>query len=334
MISVTFYYQKDCAACQAAEQLLDELQVDFPHKLVKINIDDEPILKEEFQNLVPVVQIGPYRLSQTFTRQDLQAVLGAARDRSSHLERIDEGYVDRIQKNRRITGTDRFTRWMSHHYMVLFNFVVFLFVGLPFLAPVLMKSGIEVPGKVIYSIYSPLCHQLAFRSWFLFGEQPYYPRALANVPGVINYEQLTNENPVNVWEARSFVGNDQIGYKVALCERDVAIYGGILLFGLIFAASKQRIKGVPWYVWILVGLVPIGLDGVSQLPSLAGLNLPFWIPMRESTPLLRSLTGGLFGFFTAWYIYPLIEETMKETRRLIVRKFAYHTQVQSGEATD
>ena len=56
-------------------------------------------------------------------------------------------------------------------------------------------------------------------------------------------------------------------------------------------------------------------------------NLPAWVPMRESTPFLRTLTGGLFGWMTAWYLFPMIEETMRETRRILQRKFAIAEQV-------
>ena len=40
-------------------------------------------------------------------------------------------------------------------------------------------------ANVVYKMYSPLCHQWAFRSFFLFGEQAYYPHAAAGIPGVI-----------------------------------------------------------------------------------------------------------------------------------------------------
>jgi uncharacterized membrane protein len=62
--------------------------------------------------------------------------------------------------------------------------------------------------------------------------------------------------------------------------------------------------------------MPIGLDGFSQLPGLAG-NMPAWVPIRESTPLLRVITGALFGGTTAWYLFPLLEESMRETRALL-----------------
>ena len=61
------------------------------------------------------------------------------------------------------------------------------YVGLPLLAPSLMKLGAELPANIIYRMYKPLCHQFAFRSFFLFGEQPFYPLAEA---GVLCYKTL------------------------------------------------------------------------------------------------------------------------------------------------
>jgi len=34
------------------------------------------------------------------------------------------------------------------------------------------------------------------------------------------------------------------------------------------------------------------------------------------------LTGTLFGFTTAWFAYPYIEESMAETRQFFIKKFA------------
>jgi uncharacterized membrane protein len=119
------------------------------------------------------------------------------------------------------------------------------------------------------------------------------------------------------------VGDETVGYKVALCERDVAIYAAILFFGLLFGLTGRRFPQLHWTLWILVGLGPIGLDGFSQL--FAQFEWPFLasiLPYRESTPFLRVLTGAMFGFFTAWFAYPNIEESMQETRQFFIKKFA------------
>ena len=42
-------------------------------------------------------------------------------------------------------------------------------------------------------------------------------------------------------------------------------------------------------------------------------NLLSFLPVRESTPLLRTATGAWFGFCLAWLAYPNIEPGMRET---------------------
>jgi len=120
--------------------------------------------------------------------------------------------------------------------------------------------------------------------------------------------------------ARDFIGNKVVGYKVAICERDVAIYGSLAFFGFVFQLTGKKIKKLHWYWWFIFALIPIALDGSSQIPSLSS-GWPAWVPLRESTPFLRILTGSLFGIGTGWYMYPLMEESMKETRIMLNRKF-------------
>jgi uncharacterized membrane protein/glutaredoxin len=322
LITVTLYNKPKCDACDQVEAHLNDLQDVFPHHLVKIDVENDEALADRYRDQVPVVLIGPYALHKTISRQDLAASLGAASDRQSYLEKTDEKYQEKLARGHKITGTDRFSYWLSNRYLLIVNLLVFIYVGLPFAAPTFMRAGLDFPARALYTIYSPMCHQLAFRSWFLFGEQPYYPRDLAGIPNVITYNELANQEEVDVWEARQFIGNDTVGYKVALCQRDVAIYGGIFLFGLIFGLTGRRLKSIPWYLWVLFGIVPIGLDGFSQLPSMMGAALPDWLPFRESTPLFRTITGAMFGISTAWYLFPFLEESMREVRRIVTRKMA------------
>jgi uncharacterized membrane protein len=191
-----------------------------------------------------------------------------------------------------------------------------------------MKAGATLPANVIYTLYKPLCHQFGFRSFFLFGEQPYYPLKEAGMTGVKTFDQVTGfvdlENPVaySRFQARQFTGNETVGFKMALCERDMAIYGALLLFGLLYGLTGRRIKPLHWMLWMLIGLAPIGLDGFSQLFSQMDWSfLASILPYRESTPFLRVLTGGLFGFATAWFAYPYMEESMAETRQFFIKKF-------------
>jgi uncharacterized membrane protein len=183
-----------------------------------------------------------------------------------------------------------------------------------------MNAGLPGLARPIYTVYGAVCHQLAFRSWFLFGEQPAYPRTAAGVEGLVPYGEATGQSENALLDARRYIGDEKVGYKVAFCERDVAIYAAMFVFGLVYAISKRRIPALPWYLWFVIGIGPIAFDGFSQLLSqLPGFTL--W-DYRESTPFLRTFTGGLFGFTTAWFGFPVVDETMAETRTLLAAKLA------------
>jgi len=321
LLTVTLYTREGCHLCEQAADDLETLQEEFPHHLVLLDIEQEEGLLRKYESEIPIIEIGPYRLKAPIDRQKLAMTLGAARDRAIQLEAAeDKVYRKKVARGQKITFADRFFSWFSNHYMLIFNLFILIYVGLPFLAPVMQHEGFTTPARITYKVYSKLCHQLAFRSWFLYGEQIAYPRATASIEGLTPYGEATGLDPNDLQTARDFIGNEHLGYKVAFCQRDVAIYGGMLLFGLIFAPFKRKIKPLPIWAWILIGIAPIGLDGVSQIIS--QLHILEFIPYRESTPLLRTLTGFLFGSSTAWFGYPVIEESMVETRKIISVKFA------------
>jgi uncharacterized membrane protein len=316
-VRVTMYSKSECELCDTARARLAALQAAVPHTLIEVDIESEPSLKARFGLKVPVVEIGPYILRAPFSEIDLKVALLAAQD---GLER--KGAKERTVSRPQAVQLNRGLLFFARHWLAAFNLFVLLYVGLPFAAPTLMHLGLERQAKWIYTAYSPLCHQLAFRSWFLFGEQAAYPRALAGT-NLMSFGQATGMDENDYLAARAFLGNPTVGFKVALCERDIAIYGGIFLAGLVFGVVRNRLKPIPIWLWFLVGIVPIALDGGTQL--LSAIPLPVisaLLPLRESTPFLRTLTGGLFGVMNVWLAYPYLEESMAETRALVAAKLS------------
>jgi uncharacterized membrane protein len=241
----------------------------------------------------------------------------------------------------------RVNRWAlgwSRHWLRIVLIVIALYVALPFVAPTFMRLGWTGVAKLLYTIYSPLCHQLAFRSWFLFGEQPAYPRAVANAPGLQPFENFAQDvaqstgKPVDLstWTqdlflaAREFVGDERMGYKVAICERDVAIYAALLIGGLIYAipSVRRHLRPAPIWLYLLLGIVPIGIDGFSQLLSYPPFNV--W-PVRETTPLFRALTGTLFGIMNAWLAFPYLEASARDLAADLERKFEFRRQREAAQ---
>ena len=202
-------------------------------------------------------------------------------------------------------AADRLSMWLSRHWLALINVALAIYIGLPFLAPALEKSGHPFAAQIIYSTYRVLCHELPQRSYFLFGEKPTY--SLQELVDRVGEDNL----PFYPWP-NSFNGNEQVGYKIALCQRDLAIYGTLLLSGLAFGLVRSRARPISFWIYLLIGVLPMGLDGGSQLVSYLVPSLfPGGVP-RESTWVLRTITGAAFGWTTAWLVFPYLQTAFAE----------------------
>ena len=233
------------------------------------------------------------------------------------------------------------------------------YISLPWIAPALAKAGLAAPADFIYTLYSPFCHQFAFRSPFLFGQQAFYPRAAAG-SAYRPFEEYARESPDFVaayryWStafygsassspltaadleplspaqqiaARHFIGDSAMGYKTSLCARDLAIYSMIFAGGLIYARLRWRVRPLPFLLYLGVGLGPVAIDGFSQLLSYPPFEL--W-QVRETQPLYRIVTGGLFGLMSAWMAFPHIERSMQDiVDRLEARRPADQDEPEPG----
>jgi uncharacterized membrane protein len=165
------------------------------------------------------------------------------------------------------------------HWLAALNGAVGIFLGGALLAPLLGLAGWGGAAQAIYAAYHLTCHQWAFRSFFLFGAQTVYAR-----------EQLASLGR----DPFGFVGDPSLGWKMAFCERDLAIYLGVLSVGVLFACRRE-LRPLGFLAYALLAL-PMAIDGFTQLFG--------W---RESTWELRVLTGLLFGLASAWLVYPRLD---------------------------
>jgi uncharacterized membrane protein/glutaredoxin len=92
------------------------------------------------------------------------------------------------------------------------------------------------------------------------------------------------------------------GYQMAMCQRDMAIYGSIFVAGLGFNLVRRRLKPLSWQVFVVL-ITPMAVDGTLQL-----------LGVLESTPLRRLITGGLFGLACVLLAFPYLEEGFQEIR--------------------
>lgn len=226
-----------------------------------------------------------------------------------------------IPKNQ---GSRTFESFLNRYWIVLFTVLYGIFVGLPFLAPVLMTAGLNPAGRVIYFIYSFLCHQLPERSFFLFGQKFTYP--LAQIQAAMH--NSTND-PVIL---RQFVGNTVMGWKVAWSDRMVSMYSSIWIFGPVWWFLRKKIKALPWWGLVLF-LLPMAVDGTSHLISdFSGIGNGFrdsnlWLAVLTQhifpisfyagdawgsfNSICRLLSGVFFGMGMVWFGFPYLDDSFQ-----------------------
>ena len=98
-----------------------------------------------------------------------------------------------------------------------------------------------------------------------------------------------------------------------LCDRCTGIYlGGFL--GVALASLLARRLSFKWQLIVfLLSLLPMAVDGVTQL-----------LLLRESTWPLRVITGSLVGVASVWLLYPHLEKAFAEIRQQVSTRLAAH----------
>jgi uncharacterized membrane protein len=218
---------------------------------------------------------------------------------------------------------------LCRHWLAYINVFWAVLVGLPWLAPVLMQIGATGRARIIYSVYRYLCHQLANRSFFLFGSKAMYSYT----------DLLPYASDVNTYEGlRAFIGNAELGYKVAWSDRMVSLYGGFLLGGFVFALLRRYLTPSRWVLY-LVMVIPMFLDGTTHVISdLSGVGQGFrytnaWLAALTGDALpasfytgtdlgsfnstMRLLTGLLAGLGTTWMLYSLFDIAFSDARQTL-----------------
>ena len=181
-------------------------------------------------------------------------------------------------------------RWVSAHWLLVANLAVALYVGLPILAPVLAEAGFQRAANIVHFVFRPLCHQLPERSFFLYGSRCVY-----------SYQELSQM--LGGLVPSRYQGGEGIGFKVAVCQRCVAIYLTMLVAGILFASLRGRLKALSVRQFAMT-ILPMAIDGLGQLFGL-------WTSSWWS----RVVTGGLFGLGCFWLTYPHLERGMSEVRQ-------------------
>jgi len=171
-----------------------------------------------------------------------------------------------VGQRKNISSNDQFGYWFGRHWLAVVNTFMGLFVILPLLAPLLMAEGWIGPARIIYWVYSFVCHQLPERSYFLFGPKISY--SLSEI-------QFAWQNTLDAGILRQFIGNSQMGWKMAWSDRMFSMFTSIWVFGILWGIFKKKSVKLPWWGAFLF-ILPMAIDGTTHLISdFAGIGVKF-----------------------------------------------------------
>jgi uncharacterized membrane protein len=66
---------------------------------------------------------------------------------------------------------DAGAQWGLRHWLLIINTGAMVYAGLPWLSPLAKAAGHPLVGELLFRLYTPLCHQLPERSFFICGHQ-------------------------------------------------------------------------------------------------------------------------------------------------------------------
>ena len=224
-----------------------------------------------------------------------------------------------------MTADKKLSFLISKHWYLLFVVALGLYVGLPFIAPLFLEWGWVTPAKAIYAFYATQCHQMPQRSFFFFGSNAMY--SLEEI-------QLAGQNVDAMKVLHRFVGNPDLGWKVAWSDRMVYMYASALAFSLLWRPLRKQLKNLSIWGFILF-LLPLALDGTTHFISdfLSGFGQGFrydnaWLAVltRNSLPydfyngdgfgsfnsIMRLISGVSFGIGMVWFALPHMDDYAAE----------------------
>jgi uncharacterized membrane protein len=204
-------------------------------------------------------------------------------------------------------------------YYLVVEFLLIL--NLSILAPpFLIFAGFEDAAASLYNIHS-YDHQWIYRSQCVFKDSAgnlliedciiQGEEAEANIStrytknGDIGFNGVFSsytQDEIGRNKAEKVVRNGMVGYKFANDTRDYSIYIPWMLTMIIHPfIFGPRYRKVPSSIWLMLALVPMGIDGTFQA-------FGFW----ESTNLMRMITGAIAGIGAGIFTVPMLNNLVRE----------------------
>lgn len=148
--------------------------------------------------------------------------------------------------------------------------------------------------------------------------------------------QAVWQNTTDPFILRQFIGNPEMGWKVAWSDRMVSMYTSILLGGLLYGLLRKWRKPLSFRNFVVL-LLPMVIDGGTHtISDLQGIGHGFrdtniWLQVLTNNAFstafyqgdalgsfnswMRLITGILFGFALVGFAFPYINDAFADIVR-------------------
>jgi hypothetical protein len=190
--------------------------------------------------------------------------------------------------------------------IVFIFLIIYLLVSI--FAAIALKLGWDDIGDTIHKIYRIFCHQRIERSPLLFGSDPqiFYTseelKALGAIPEYNPHVPVIFSNEVFGYP---YTGNANVGFKTALCIRDLALYVGMIALGSFYFARiyiKDTLTKFNWRIAVIL-MMPMVLDVGIQIIAQV-FSWDFISDEYIGSISKRIVTGLLFGIGFGMIVFP------------------------------
>ncbi len=152
-------------------------------------------------------------------------------------------------------------------------------------------------NPIMYAMFSPFCHQKTQRSLCI------YENTIGDCYDQnIIYNQLTTEIVVE--------NSQGTGYKLPVCARDVSFFLFMLIGGIIIYLYKgTSYSYIPPLIVFILFILPLAIDGITQI-----------LDLRQSTNLLRIITGMFAGVIMPFFIIGLLNKKNESNKKISAKR--------------
>jgi uncharacterized membrane protein/glutaredoxin len=294
---VTVFTKPGCHLCDDALHLIDGMTRRYDIQLTEVNILDDMAVYEEYRTLIPVVQVTDVRVGRLVApiiEPELHSYFTMARQVIAG-NRIGGGGSGGSGNS--VLPPQResvFDRIASY-------------VGRHWLRLTCIVLAIFVGLPWLAPVFAAM-------GWWGLADPIYTAYTLS-------CHQLPER------------AGQVFGYQVAFCYRNTALYGGLLLFGIIYGLARDGklrsfswlTKPLPWWGFVLF-LLPMAMDGFTHMFGLREnfdwtMDSSFGSFYIGSQPWslnwwLRIITGLTAALGAVWFAFPRMQHAVDEAERL------------------